>query len=653
VSRKAISSLLLIEDNLGDARLLREMLNEDQPRRTVLTHVASMAAAVEYLATNSVDLILLDLGLPDAEGVEAVRRAHAAAPRAPLVILTGLDDEELAGRALQEGAQDYLIKGQIDARGLLRALRYAVERNIMEDALFLAHERTQVTLDCIAEGVACTDVSGRISFLNAVAERMTGWSSRQAVGRELAEVFCSHKEVAGAPCSASLEAVAEGHTINVAHDVFRRADGTTFAAEFSSAPMRDSKGMLIGAVMAVRDISERRAMERLKDEFVSTVSHELRTPLTSIRGALGLLSSGMLGPVAGKGQRMLQIAVANTDRLVRLINDILDIERLDSGRIELNRTLFEASALMTHAIESVQTMADAAGVTLVLTPCEGRVLVDGDRIIQTLTNLLGNAIKFSPSGTTVTVSGRTDGDHLTIRVADQGRGIPDDKVGLIFERFKQVDASDSRDKGGSGLGLAISSSIVAAHGGRIWTEKNGEQGSVFLFTLPVAHETEFASVPVLMEGLEEGPTVLIIEDDADLYRVISAELQAQGVRTVHAPSGRAGIAAFLAQRPQLIVLDLVLPDIDGYAVIEALRSQPLVSSMPLVVYSALEVGAADQRRLRLGPTAFLTKSKASLRELAARVGDLLEAVAIPEARLLQPGSDVRTMEVVSMNSTGV
>ena len=623
---KPISSLLLIEDNLGDARLLREMLSEARPRRTVLTHVESMAAAEAHLAANSVDVILLDLGLPDAQGVEAIRRAHAAAPRVPLVVLTGLDDEDLAGQALKEGAQDYLIKGQIETRGLLRALRYAIERNVMEDQLFAEHERAQVTLDCIADGVACTDVSGSITFLNAVAERMTGWSLEEAAGRPLAEVFCA--QVATVPtgdCDSSLlQAVTQGETIIVAHDVFRRADGSTYAAEFSSAPMRDSNGMLIGAVIAVRDITERRAMERLKDEFVSTVSHELRTPLTSIRGALGLLSSGMLGAVAEKGQRMLQIAVTNTDRLVRLINDILDIERLDSGKIELDRSAVDAYELMTQAVEGVQAMADAAGVQLTLEPCSAKIRVDSDRIIQTLTNLLGNAIKFSPPGTTVTLSAEADPQELTLRVADRGRGIPDDKVKLIFERFKQVDASDSRDKGGSGLGLAISSSIVAAHGGRIWTEKNGDQGSVFLFTLPLEEPASRESVAVPSEGAgAAGPTVLIIEDDEDLYRVMSAALQPQGIRTIHAPSGQQGVASFLTQRPALIVLDLLLPDIDGFAIVAAIRSHAPDEEIPLLVYSALEVGGFDQRRLKLGRTAFLTKSKASLREFAGRVAELL------------------------------
>src|SRR6266436_665106 len=181
--------LLLVEDNLGDARLLREMFKEQGSHYTELTHVECMSDAEKHLAAREVDIILLDLGLPDAQGVGAVRRVRAAAPHVPVVVVMGLDDESLAAQALQEGAQDYLIKGQIDARGLMRALRYAIERKVMEEALFVEKERAQVTLNCIGEAVVCTDISGNITFLNLVAERMTGWSWQEAASRPMAEVF--------------------------------------------------------------------------------------------------------------------------------------------------------------------------------------------------------------------------------------------------------------------------------------------------------------------------------------------------------------------------------------------------------------------------------------------------------------------------------
>jgi CheY-like chemotaxis protein len=186
MGKKPIKVLLMVEDNAGDAGLLREMLNEE---RTEVVHVERMSEAEQHLAEHAVSIILLDLGLPDAQGLGAVRRAHAAAPHVPLVVLTGMDDESLATQTLQEGAQDYLVKGQIETRGLLRALRYAVERKTMEEALFVEKERAQVTLDCIGDAVACTDLAGNITFLNLVAEKMMGWRLAEAAGRPMAEVF--------------------------------------------------------------------------------------------------------------------------------------------------------------------------------------------------------------------------------------------------------------------------------------------------------------------------------------------------------------------------------------------------------------------------------------------------------------------------------
>ena len=195
MSQSPIQTVLLVEDNRGDARLLQEMFNEEASHASTLIHVESMSEAEKHLAAHDVDVVLLDLGLPDAQGLEALRRARTAAPRVPVVVLTGMDDESLAARALQEGAQDYLVKGRIvggsdiETRGLLRALRYAVDRNVMEEALFESKERAEVTLNCIGDGVASTDLAGNITFLNLVAEKMTGWPLREAAGRPVAEIL--------------------------------------------------------------------------------------------------------------------------------------------------------------------------------------------------------------------------------------------------------------------------------------------------------------------------------------------------------------------------------------------------------------------------------------------------------------------------------
>jgi diguanylate cyclase (GGDEF)-like protein/PAS domain S-box-containing protein len=260
---KSIRRVLLIEDNLGDARLLREMFKERGQSSTELTHVRSMREAEAYLAGRAVDveMILLDLGLPDVQGVDAIRRAHAAAPRAPLVVLTGLDDDSVAVLALQEGAQDYLVKGQIETRGLLRVMRYAVERKLMEDALFIEKERAQVTLSSIGDAVICTDIMENITFMNVVAERMTGWSLAEALGWPLSKVrVLVGRSRDSRQNLTAVDAVQDGTTPVPINYMLTRRDGVDVPIEDSIAPIHNREGQLTGAVIVFRDVSVMRAM---------------------------------------------------------------------------------------------------------------------------------------------------------------------------------------------------------------------------------------------------------------------------------------------------------------------------------------------------------------------------------------------------------
>jgi signal transduction histidine kinase len=266
-------------------------------------------------------------------------------------------------------------------------------------------------------------------------------------------------------------------------DTFFRIDGSPFRVDYALTPILDH-GRLSGTVLSFRDISQRYALDRLKDEFVSTVSHELRTPLTAIRGALGLLEHGSLAPVNDKAANLLRIALANSDRLIRLINDILDLERLKSGRERLAFKKVQLNQVVRQAIDCMTPVADAAGVHLIHDNTQAEVAADPDRLLQVITNLLSNAVKFSPKNSTVSVLMRPDLNGVTLSVVDPGRGIPADKLETIFGRFQQVDASDSRQKGGTGLGLAICRTIVHQHSGRIWAERNPVRGSAFRVFLP-------------------------------------------------------------------------------------------------------------------------------------------------------------------------
>ena len=300
MNRKSIKILLLVEDNAGDARLLREMLREQGSPNTELTHVECMSDAEKHLAKSAVDIIVLDLGLPDVQGLGAVRRAHAAAPRVPLVVLSVMDDESLAAEALQEGAQDYLIKGQIDARGLLRALRYAIERKIMEEALFVEKERAQVTLNCIGDAVACTDISGNITFLNLVAEKMTGWSWQEAAGRPMAEVFrivdATTRETTPNPME---KAVGQNRTVHLPLNcILIRRDGFEIPIEDSVAPIHDRDGQATGAVIVFRDVSAARAMAL---QMAHSAQHDFLTGLPN-----RMLFNDRVGQAIGLAQRHMK-----------------------------------------------------------------------------------------------------------------------------------------------------------------------------------------------------------------------------------------------------------------------------------------------------------------------------------------------------------
>jgi signal transduction histidine kinase len=275
-------------------------------------------------------------------------------------------------------------------------------------------------------------------------------------------------------------------------------DGTEFPAEATISKLNLPEETIY--TVYLRDISDRKQIERMKDEFISVVSHELRTPLTSIHGSLGMLASGLLPPDSERAKRLLQIATDSTERLVRLINDVLDIERIESGKVKMAKESGNVADLIEEAANVMQPLANKAGVNLIVSSLNVEVWADRDRIVQTLTNLLSNAIKFSPAGATVWLSASMektgsvspDGvneQEILFKVQDRGRGIPADKLESIFERFQQVDSSDSRKHEGTGLGLAICRSIIQQHGGQIWVESALDEGSTFYFTLPAVRSS--------------------------------------------------------------------------------------------------------------------------------------------------------------------
>ena len=368
-----------------------------------------------------------------------------------------------------------------------------------EEALHMANHQRELILESVGDGIYGIDLDGKLTFINEAGARALGYTPQELSGRDVHEAI-HHSHADSTPYSRStspiLQALRRCEPIRMRDEVFWRQDGTAVPVEYSANPLIDD-GRISGMVVAFRDVSERKRLERMKDEFISTVSHELRTPLTSLRAALGLVSSGSLDKRPEKRSQMLDIAIANTDRLVRLVNDIVDFDSVERGRLLLHRQRVEAIDLLRRAADIAHSAATDARITFRIEAPPAKVYADQDRILQVLNELIANAIKFSRPDSSIRLAAqRAPGEPSTtiapgfgevcIVVEDQGSGIPAEKLERIFERFQQGDSSDSRALGGTGLGLALCRSIVEQHGGRIWAESTPGVGSKFLFTLPGA-----------------------------------------------------------------------------------------------------------------------------------------------------------------------
>ena len=346
--------------------------------------------------------------------------------------------------------------------------------------------RWRYLLENVRLVVVGLDNTGKVEFANSFFLQLTGYTQAEVLGKDWFEMFLplSVQQQVHKIFQEVLEQEFHPHNQNP----ILTKSGEEKIIAWNNTQLRNLQGEVIGTMSIGEDITERHAIEKMKNEFISIVSHELRTPLTSIRGSLGMLATGALNNHPQRMQRMIEIAAIDTERLVRLVNDILDLERLESGKVTLIKEYCDAADLMMQSVEAMRSLAQKQNITLSVSPASVLVWASSDHIIQMLTNLLSNAIKFSPPNSTITLTAQPQTDYILFQVKDQGRGIPADKLETIFGRFQQVDSSDSREKGGTGLGLAICRSIIAQHGGQIWVQSVLGEGSTFCFTLPVSSD---------------------------------------------------------------------------------------------------------------------------------------------------------------------
>ena len=456
--------------------------------------------------------------------------------------------------------------------------RYIRTRQTLLSDIEATAARQRAIFDSAIDGIVTLNPSGSIETVNAAAARMFGYDPAELDRRDVSLLIDIAPDGDGEFLKrlGASQGALEGGLLRQMEA--RRKDGETFPVDVALGAMSLPTGVHIVAI--VRDISERRRMEQLKDEFVSTVSHELRTPLTSIAGSLGLLAGGVAGALPEKAARLIQIAQSNSQRLVRLINDILDIEKIESGKLRLDMVPLNLRDIAERSVEGVQGYGGDLGVTLTLSEGEP-VLIrgDADRLIQVVTNLLSNALKFSPRGGVVRVAVDPETRLARLSVVDEGPGIPHAFRARIFSKFAQADGSDTRAKGGTGLGLAIAREIAERHGGRLWFESAEGEGATFHLDLPLIDETR-GSVDT------DGPRLLIVEDDADAAEILREMLERDGFAADIAPTGREALSAARTGVYSALLVDLQLPDSDGIGLIRALRARADTRDIPVVVVSA-------------------------------------------------------------------
>lgn len=377
-----------------------------------------------------------------------------------------------------------VVDGQMARLAMIRDVS---DRRRAEQEMRESEELVRSIVESSRDAILLSDDEGRILSWNFGAERIFGYEIDEALGQPITLIMPDrYREMHLAGMAAwraehGDDGGSTGRTIEVTG---RRKNGHEFPAELSLTFWTVRGKRFYSGI--IRDLTERREIERLKSEFVTIVSHELRTPINTMLGALELLNTGMVGELPPRAARMVEIAFGNTGRLKRLVNDMLDIQLLEWGRLPIQLDRAEAADIMLEAAEAVQAQADRLGISLEVTPLQAPVLADSDRIVQTLTNLLGNALKYTPTGGRVWLHAAIVDEEVTFEVGDTGRGIPADALPRVFEKYEQVAPGDAREKGGAGLGLSIARAIVERHQGRVWAESVVGEGTRFRFTLPVA-----------------------------------------------------------------------------------------------------------------------------------------------------------------------
>jgi len=544
-------------------------------------------------------------------------------------------------RELSDGQRDMLAVLGREVVSLLELRRALAEEKRLRRDMAEVAGRMETLVDNMAEGVVTMDEGFVIESFNKAAERIFGWRASEVMGRNVTVLMGEHDGQHHAGYVQRYLETGERRIIGVGREVTaRRKDGTDFPAELAVAEVRLPEGRRFTGI--IRDISQRKEIDRAKNELLSLVSHELRTPLTNIRGALGLLDGGAAGELAPRLLKLVGIARTNTERLIDLINAIIDLESAETGQLELRIESFAAEDLLREAAAVMGVAADAASVRLVLRLPEGTAPVvrgDRNRLRQVLTILLSNAIAHSPGHSQVELGVSVVTAGLRLFVGDRGPGIAPEQRTRIFDKFQQGDSSDCRAKSGLGLGLSLARAIVREHGGTLGLHTQPGEGSTFWVELASPPATETPQRHSERPGGRPGaprrrlsgavdPRVLLVDDDSDTTNLLRDMLSRLSIEVVEAQDGERAVELARASSPDLIILDIGMAKMDGFDVVQRLRAGH-TRSTPLVTYSGMDLSGSERDRLTLGITRHLVKTRASHEDLLQTVRDLLAEVGKP------------------------
>jgi PAS domain S-box-containing protein len=573
---------ILVADDIEESRvhlcsMVRQSGHEAQG-------VNSGTAALAQALQQKPDLVLLDLLMPDMDGFEVTQKLRTLVTDRwlPVIVTSSLEGEEHFIHALQSGADDYLVR-PINPVLLDAKLRHYARVLGLQSRLAVLAQRQRDIHDNILDAVITMDGIGTIEESNLAAMRIFGNGSDRLDGQHCETVLKT-------PLS---------DLLGLREISITRSDGTRFPAELALSQWTEAQR--VRYTMVIRDLTEQRHIDRMKDEFLATVSHELRTPLTSVLGALGLLASGAAGALPKAAVPLTEVAKRNGERLSRLIDDILDITKLEGNQMVLQLRLTCLDSLLQEAMTANMGYAQRSGVKLgiELKPGSPQVRVDADRFLQVMANLLSNAIKHSTAGDTVSVSVEWTPTQVRVKVRDHGPGIDPQFRSRMFEKFSQADTSDRRAQGGTGLGLYITRMLVERMGGRIDVDSVPDQGATFFVEFPVADSS--LQIPA--------PWMLHIDNDLDARRRV-AEWVSSLCRVEGAANLEQAQALLLGAAPPVIIAD---PQAQGSAEEFCASLRKMTQGRSVVLFT----DAVDATFVRRMGVAWLQKAHCGREELLA------------------------------------